>query len=126
MIGKIGRHWRGGTTLHNSGYIQVAIEKDSFFFPMLDKQDYILEHRLVMAKHLGRCLQSWEIVHHKNGVKDDNRIENLELTSSRGEHILNHSKGYRDGFQRGFYDGKDKRIKELETRIKELEVSLND
>lgn len=58
---------------------------DVKFHPMATKSGYIREHRLIMAQHLDRCLEITEIVHHLNGKKDDNRLENLELVG-KGEH----------------------------------------
>lgn len=54
--------------------------------PMGGKQSYIAEHRIVMEKHIGRYLEKQEVVHHKNHDITDNRIENLELFASHGEH----------------------------------------
>ena len=71
--------WRGGRTLRDTGYYWVKLQSEDFFYSMTNKQGYVLEHRLIMAKHLGRCLQSWEMVHHKNHKRNDNRISNLSL-----------------------------------------------
>ena len=80
--GKANAHWRGGRHKNCLGYFEVYLSSDDFFLPMVNvKRPYVLEHRLVMAKYLGRNLQPWEIVHHKNHIKDDNRIENLQLVT---------------------------------------------
>ena len=73
--------WKGGRHIDGGGYVQIKILPNDFFYSMVSIRGYIPEHRLVMAKHLGRCLHGWEIVHHKNHIKDDNRTENLQLVT---------------------------------------------
>lgn len=77
-------NWKGGVHHTNYGYIAKRIENHPF------ARRYILEHRLVMEKHIGRFLEKSEIVHHINGNKLDNRIENLEILT-RAEHARLHS-----------------------------------
>lgn len=80
-------HWKGGKIIHNK-YIYIWVPDH----PNCDSRGYVREHRLVMEKYIGRKLESSEVVHHKNGIKNDNRIENLELFSSNGKHMKNHER----------------------------------
>ena len=112
------KQWNSkGLRTYRQGYVLVRLQSDDFFYPMIIRDTsgsagYVREHRLIMARHLKRCLQPWEIVHHKNGIRDDNRIKNLELTTNGAHHIL-HNKGYQDGYQKGLLDGRDNQIVEL-------------
>lgn len=90
--------------VRRDGYVNIKVsslsnEEYNKFFPMFKlrkrscKKDKtssykgtVLEHRLIMARHLNRPLTNNEIVHHKNGIKNDNRIENLELLTIRNHH----------------------------------------
>lgn len=79
--------WRGGRLTTAQGYI-YALAPDH---PHATKSGYVMEHRLVMEHSLGRFLDPTEEVHHRNHVRDDNRIENLEVMSSTAEHRIHHA-----------------------------------
>ena len=66
-----------GGTINRAGYRLIFVPSH----PGSTTRGYVLEHRLVMEQHLGRQLEDWEKVHHRNGVKSDNRIENLEIVT---------------------------------------------
>jgi hypothetical protein len=70
------RRWKGGR-LTRHGY--VFLHRPDHPVCQGNKRSYVAEHRLVMEESLGRYLRSDESVHHKNGIRDDNRLENLEM-----------------------------------------------
>lgn len=69
--------WKGGTF------------KDGYFIKSITGEkgnERVREHRLIVEKYIGRKLKRFEIIHHINEIKDDNRIENLYLFKSIGKH----------------------------------------
>ena len=77
----------GHSKLKNDGYVRVYYPEH----PNASKDGYVLEHHLVMEKHIGRYIRKDEVVHHKNHIRNDNRLENLELMTFK-EHASLHMK----------------------------------
>lgn len=69
------------------GYIAVYLPNH----PFSTSDGYIMQHRLLMEKHLGRYLTEDEVVHHINSVRSDNDINNLQLMTAK-EHMSYHMK----------------------------------
>ncbi len=106
-VGEEHYNWKGGISRSLNGYIIVRVNKNNPFFPMAkSRARQILQHRLVMAEHLRRCLKENEVVHHINGIKDDNRLENLCLVTLKT------------------HEG-NTLIRTLQKRIRELEAILS-
>lgn len=68
-------NWKGGRQKTGEGYVLIR----NVDHPNAKKSGYVYEHVLVMSEFLDRPLKKGEIIHHRNGVRDDNRLENLEL-----------------------------------------------
>jgi len=109
-------YWKGGRSKDKNGYVVVT----EYDHPIRGKS-HMLEHRLVVENHLldtdpnhpalenGMLSRKW-VVHHKNGIKSDNRIENLEPLTRDRHHSWMH---YRD------------EMKALKERVQSLEQQLD-
>ena len=78
--------WSNGGFVDKDGYVRVSAPRPR----RSSETGGAYEHRLVMERHLERKLSESEVVHHRNGVRHDNRIENLEVFSSHSEHLREH------------------------------------
>lgn len=72
--------WKGGIWKDKDGYLLLNVNGKR-----------IREHRLVWETYHNCCLLPWAIIHHINGVKDDNTIENLQAIPTQGIHLINHT-----------------------------------
>ena len=89
--------WKGGRRIDSEGYVRIYYPDH----PNAYNDTYIYEHRLVMEEHIGRYLKSGEIVHHIDGNKENNKIENLCLVTN-ATHGTRYADGYKEGFAKGF------------------------
>lgn len=90
-IGSKNGNWKNGIC-YERGYKLIRV----YDHPYATKRGYIREHRYVMEKHLGRYLTKNEAIHHINGNRSDNRIENLQLlTHSKHSTITNNERIYK-------------------------------
>jgi hypothetical protein len=87
--GSRNHQWKGGRSVASNGYVLIRVGKEHH---LADVRGYAYEHRLVAEATLGRRLRPGEIPHHVNGVKTDNRPENLEVVESIAAHRVHHRK----------------------------------
>jgi len=80
-------NWKGGKRMDKCGYIYLYVPDH----PYKAANNVVFEHRLVMEKYLGRYLKPNEFIHHKNGDRKDNKIENLQIITA-SEHARYHFK----------------------------------
>ena len=75
--------WKGGRWVNGYGYVKVMVSDDDPLACMREANGYVSEHRLILARRMGRPLRLEETVHHLNGNRADNSDENLELRVGR-------------------------------------------
>jgi len=104
-IGKEHPNWKGGRYINNSGYVLVWTPNYPRAYKYSGNRGYVLEHILVWEQYHNQILPSGWHIHHLNGIKTDNRPENLKALPRKVHYQL---------------------IPALKRRIKELEVYITD
>jgi len=79
-------NWKGGRVPLRAGYIRIRMPEHP-----ANVCGYVVEHRLVMERHIGRLLEPTEEVHHRDGNRSNNDISNLVLLKSTGDHRRAHA-----------------------------------
>lgn len=85
-LGAMNGRWKGGQM--QDGHGRIYIYCPGHPYPSYNRT-HVYRYRLVMENHLGRYLLPTEIVHHKNGIVNDDRLENLEVMS-QSKHAFDH------------------------------------
>ena len=85
QIGELNHNWKGGKIIDRAGYILVYCPTHPY-----NEGGYVFEHRLVVERWLGRYLRPEELIHHRNQIKTDNRIENLQVVTNAEHMIIHH------------------------------------
>lgn len=79
VVGAAHHMWKGGHHISQDGYRRIRLRTSDPFYPMCAPNGYVMEHRLVMAKALGRLLKRHESVHHIDGNRGNNDLANLQM-----------------------------------------------
>ena len=99
---------KGQPHLTKTGYIRVSVDGKR-----------VLQHRYIMEQHLGRKLTRSETIHHINGIRADNRIENLELIKNNSVHL----KAYHNDFWEKRKVNKKYTAEEIENVLSRIDLS---
>lgn len=76
--------WKGGRKIDVYGYVLVKLRN----YRHCNNQGYVFEHRYIYEQYHKCCLLPWIVIHHKNEIRNDNRIENLEPMTHKEHHRL--------------------------------------
>jgi len=105
--GKRNGRWKGGRLKRHDGYIKVLRPN----YPRAHKDGYVLEHILIWEEAHGQSLPKGWVIHHLNGIRDDNRSVNLVAMPRRGHSKHEESEAFK------------KRIRQLEAEVRVLKES---